>query len=161
MLYCYPRSTSLTRKGKSQVAACCRNFGPIPAAPVWRPSSREIAKLEQVRALLLPLDLFAALSPTVLKSYRQRMSAEEPYELRRHALALRATLLAAYCHLRGQEITDNLVDLLIDTVHRIGAKAEERPPDGEAEIRHFMRWEFRGTAGGDFAGYFRSYLCKL
>ena len=36
----------------------------------------EIAKLEQVRALLLPLDLFAALSPTVLKSYRQRMSAE-------------------------------------------------------------------------------------
>jgi hypothetical protein len=28
--------------------------------------------------------------------------------------------------LRGQEITDNLVDLLIDTVHRIGAKAEER-----------------------------------
>ena len=49
----------------------------------------EIAKLEQVRALLLPLDLFAALSPTVLKSYRQRMSAEEPYELRRHPLALR------------------------------------------------------------------------
>src|ERR1700730_3755146 len=44
----------------------------------------------------------------------------------RHPLALRATLLAAYCHLRGQEITDNLVDLLIDTVHRIGAKAEER-----------------------------------
>ena len=86
----------------------------------------KIAKLEQVRALLLPLDLFAALSPTVLKSYRQRMSAEEPYELRRHPLALRATLLAAYCHLRGQEITDNLVDLLIDTVHRIGAKAEER-----------------------------------
>jgi hypothetical protein len=33
--------------------------------------------------------------------------------------------------------------------------------DGEAEIRHFMRWGFRGTSGGDFAGYFRSYLCKL
>jgi len=39
---------------------------------------------------------------------------------------LRATLLAAFCHLRGQEITDNLVDLLIDTVHRIGTKAEQR-----------------------------------
>jgi hypothetical protein len=77
---------------RSQLAA--GNFGPIPAAPVWRPSSREIAKLEQVRALLLPLDLFAALSPTVLKSYRQRMSAEEPYELRRHPLALRAALVA-------------------------------------------------------------------
>ena len=37
-----------------------------------------------------------------------------------------AELLAAFCHLRGQEITDNLVDVLIETVHRIGAKAEQR-----------------------------------
>jgi hypothetical protein len=44
----------------------------------------------------------------------KRTSAEDPYELRRHP-PLQATLLAAYCHLRGYEITDNLVDLLIDT----------------------------------------------
>ena len=86
----------------------------------------EIAKLERLRSLRLPADLFAALSPKVLRGYRQRASAEEPYELRRHPTSLRATLLAAYCHLRSHEITDNLVDLLIDTVHRIGARAEGR-----------------------------------
>ena len=86
----------------------------------------EIAKLERLRSLGLPADLFSALSPKVLRDYRQRASAEEPYELRRHPAPLQATLLAAYCHLRGYEITDNLVDLLIDTVHRIGARAEQR-----------------------------------
>jgi hypothetical protein len=48
------------------------------------------------------------------------------YELRRHPTAIRLTLLAAFCHARGREITDALVDLLIATVHRIGAKAEKR-----------------------------------
>jgi TnpA family transposase len=87
---------------------------------------KEIAKLELVRSLRLPAGLFAAVSPKVLQGYQQRASAEEPYELRRHPAPLRATLLAAYCHLRGQDVTDNLVDLLIDTVHRIGARAEQR-----------------------------------
>jgi TnpA family transposase len=47
-------------------------------------------------------------------------------ELRRHPTALRLTLLAAFCHVRGREIVDALVDLLIATVHRIGAMAEKR-----------------------------------
>jgi TnpA family transposase len=87
---------------------------------------REIAKLERVRTLRLPLGLFVTLSPMVLRGYQQRAAAEEPYELRRHPAPLRTTLLAAYCHVRSQEITDNLVDLLIDVVHRIGARAEQR-----------------------------------
>lgn len=86
----------------------------------------EIDKLERLRSLNLSTDLFASLSPKVLKGYRQRASAEEPYELRRHPASLRATLLASYCQLRSHEITDNLADLPIATVHRIGAKAEQR-----------------------------------
>jgi len=89
-------------------------------------AQEEIAKLERVHSFHLPLALFAALSPQVLRGYRQRVVAEEPHELRRHPTPLRATLLAGFCHLRGQEITDNLVDLLIDTVHGIGTKAEQR-----------------------------------
>ena len=46
--------------------------------------------------------------------------------MRRHPTAIRLTLLAAFCHVRGREITDALVDLLIATVHRIGATAEKR-----------------------------------
>lgn len=86
----------------------------------------EADKLAYIRALALPADLFADLPSKVLLAYRQRVAAEELHELRRHPTAIRLTLLAAFCHVRGREITDALVDLLIATVHRIGATAEKR-----------------------------------
>jgi len=87
---------------------------------------QEIAKLERIRALQLPPDLFDDMTPTVLHAYRQRVAVEEPYELRRHAVPLRMTLLAAFCLLRGRELTDILVDVLLELVHRLGAKAERK-----------------------------------
>jgi hypothetical protein len=62
----------------------------------------------------------------VLLAYRRRVGTEELYELRRHPDPIRLTLLAAFYHVRGREIADTLTDLLITTVHRIGAKAEKR-----------------------------------
>ena len=38
----------------------------------------------------------------------------------------RLTWLAAFVHLRGRTLMDDLVDLLIETIHRIGARAERR-----------------------------------
>jgi hypothetical protein len=81
---------------------------------------------QNLRALQLPPPLFDDLAPTVLQAYRHRVAVEEPYELRRHAVPLRMTLLAAYCLLRGRELTDILVDLLLELVHRLGAKAERK-----------------------------------
>ena len=46
------------------------------------------------------------------------MAVEAPYELRRHAEATRPIWLAAYAHLRGRAVTDTLVGLLVETVHR-------------------------------------------
>lgn len=86
----------------------------------------EIAKLEQLRALNLPPALFVKVPRKILQGYRQRATVEEPYELRRHPRALRLTLMAAFCHLRMQEITDTLVDVLLEIVHRIGARAERK-----------------------------------
>jgi TnpA family transposase len=86
----------------------------------------EIAKLDRVRALQLPAGLFDGISPKVLQTYRQRLAVEAAYELRRHATPLRLTLLAIFGHLRERELTDTLVDLLLATVHRIGARAERR-----------------------------------
>jgi hypothetical protein len=86
----------------------------------------EIGKLTRIRQLGLPPTLFADVPPKVLQHYRQRAATEPPRELRRHPDAVRTTLLAAYCHLRGQDITDHLVELLIDIVHRIGAKAQQK-----------------------------------
>ncbi len=86
----------------------------------------EIDKLQAVRALELPAGLFTDVAPKVLEEWRARATVEAPSHLRRHPQALTLTLLAALVHRRELEITDTLVELLIATVHRIGARAERR-----------------------------------
>jgi len=82
--------------------------------------------LELVRGIGLPADLFDQVLPQELERYRRRVAVEAPHELRRHPEAARLTWLAAFVHLRGRQLTDNLVDLLTETIHRIGARAERR-----------------------------------
>ncbi len=86
----------------------------------------EIERLERIRWIGLPDSLFAQTPLALLESCRRRIATEELHEVRRHPEALRHTLLAAFCRLRAEEITDNLADLVCDIVHRIGAKAEKR-----------------------------------
>ena len=86
----------------------------------------EMAKLEIIRKLDLPANLFDHAMPHELEMYRQRVAVEAPYELRRHPEAARLTWLAAFAYLRGRAITDTLTDLLIETIHRINAKADRR-----------------------------------
>jgi hypothetical protein len=86
----------------------------------------EIAKLRRLRKLSLQLDLFIGFARKVLRVYRNRASIGEPSRLRAHAVSMRLTLLATSCTLRVQETTDALVELLIQLVHRIVIRAEER-----------------------------------
>jgi TnpA family transposase len=86
----------------------------------------ELARLEAVRRLGLPAGLFAGWSPAELEACRQRVAVEAPHELRRHTEPTRLAWRAAYAHLRGRAVTDALVELLIETVHAIGARAEHR-----------------------------------
>ncbi len=108
----------------------------IPAILLWlrsdpgRPSltgvQDEFSKLKRIRSIALPPDLFAQASQLTLERYRRHVVVEAPYELRRHPDADRLTCLAAFVHLRGRSLTDNLVDLLIETIHHIGARAERK-----------------------------------
>lgn len=91
-----------------------------------RSVDEEAGKLRRPRALGLPAGLFDGVPARVLLAYRRRVAAEELHELRRHPEPIRLMLLAAFCHVRGREIADGLTELLITTVHRIGAKAEKR-----------------------------------
>lgn len=86
----------------------------------------EISKLQCIRELGLPTQLFAAVPPKVIAHYRRRASAEAPRELRRHPAPIRYTLVAAFCCSRSQEITDSLVELLVQIIHRIYVNAERR-----------------------------------
>ncbi|WP_404870768.1 Tn3 family transposase [Kitasatospora griseola] len=81
---------------------------------------QEIRKLRAIRAIGLPSGLFVDVAPKVLASWRQRAVVESPSHLRRRSPE--SALLVE----REREVTDCLVDLLIATVHRIGARAEQR-----------------------------------
>jgi len=86
----------------------------------------EIAKLRHLRAIQLPPDLFAEVPPKVRQAYRQRVQVEEPYELRRHPAPVRSTLLAAWATGRSAELTDNLVETLVQTIERMDTTAQHR-----------------------------------
>ncbi|MFG1687645.1 DUF4158 domain-containing protein [Nonomuraea sp. NPDC049269] len=89
----------------------------------------EIRKLNAIRAIELPAGLFADVAPKVLGGWRFRAAVESPSHLRRRARNVpeaTVTLLAALLVEREREVTDALVDLLIATVHRVGARAERK-----------------------------------
>jgi hypothetical protein len=66
-------------------------------------------------------------SPKIVAAWRHRAAVESPSHLRAHPPELLCTLLAALLHER--EVIDTLVDVLIATVHRIGARAERKVTD--------------------------------
>jgi TnpA family transposase len=87
---------------------------------------REIDKLNAVRSLRLPADLFADASDKLIEAWRARASRCYPSDLRAAPRSVRLTLLAALCWVRSAEITDALVDLLVGLVHKINTRADRR-----------------------------------
>lgn len=87
---------------------------------------KEVVKLRTIQQLELPNDLFNNIPNKILKKYKQRVTSEDLKELRRHPDNIRYTLLAAFFWLRGREITDNLIELLIQIIHRISVRAERK-----------------------------------
>jgi hypothetical protein len=100
----------------------------------------EIGKLDAVRAAGLPDGVFAGVAPKVVAAWRARAAVEALSHLRTHPPALMLTLLAALVYERQREIIDTLADMLISTVHRIGARAERR-------VTQELVAEFRKVAG--------------
>nr|WP_275106954.1 DUF4158 domain-containing protein [Nocardia terpenica] len=90
----------------------------------------EIAKLEAVRGIGVPAEVFTGIAPKIVTGWRGRAAVESPSHLRGHPLRVQLTLLAALLHCRYREITDTLVELLNSTVHRINARAEVRVTNG-------------------------------
>ena len=87
---------------------------------------REVAKLERVKALGLPRDLFEGWMEKLVIAWRDRAARCFPSDLAESPRQVRLTLLAALCHARTTEITDSLVELVIQLVLRIDTRAEKR-----------------------------------
>jgi TnpA family transposase len=103
----------------------------------------EVNKLERVRALGLPAGLFDGATDTLISGWRARAAQEYPSDPRARPRPVRLTLLAALCWSRTSEITDTLVELFLDVVHKIGTWAERRV---EGELLADLR-RVRGKEG--------------
>lgn len=86
----------------------------------------EVNRLEKLREIEVPGQILNSISSKVIQRYRQRVVTEKFSELRRHPATTRYALLAIFCALRRQEITDNVIELLIQIVHRIDTRAQNR-----------------------------------
>ncbi|HEY9757519.1 MAG TPA: hypothetical protein V6C97_20290 [Oculatellaceae cyanobacterium] len=87
---------------------------------------REIEKLETLRELKLPENLFGRVPPKLVHVYKQRVATEPLRELCRHPDHIRYPLLAAFCHVRMQEINNSLTELLLQLIHKIDQNAETK-----------------------------------
>ncbi len=87
---------------------------------------REIEKLECLRDLRLPKNLLEGLSPKMLDIYKQRVATEPLRELKRHPDHIKYPLLAIYCFLRTADVTDTLVEMLLQVIQKITKHAENR-----------------------------------
>ncbi|MFW7382245.1 MAG: DUF4158 domain-containing protein [Oligoflexus sp.] len=88
---------------------------------------KESRKLAALREINLPDNLFTrSISKKHLIKLKRRFSSESLHEINRHPPNIKYSLFAAFAHVRIQEITDGLVDLLIQIIHKIGARAENK-----------------------------------
>lgn len=87
---------------------------------------KEITKLKTIQQINLPKDLFNNIPQKLLNRYKLRVVSEDLQELRRHPKPLRYTLLSSFFWLRIREITDNLIELLIQIIHSISIRAERK-----------------------------------
>lgn len=126
----------LTPEIREKLDALLNEHTQIPAAPAFSDLKNEAggptlenvlsetAKLERIRAIALPGNLFAEVSHKRLLWCKQRIAVEDLSEIRRHPPQVRYSLLAAFCTVRATEITDTLVELLIAVIHKMGSRAK-------------------------------------
>lgn len=84
-----------------------------------------IAKLKCIDAVALPASLFEDVPVKFIDQFRQRC-AESIRELRRHPSAIRYSMVAMFCWRRRQQLTDALIDLLLQLIHNLGTRAEKK-----------------------------------
>jgi hypothetical protein len=96
--------------------------GPIGLESVLIASKR----IAFIRSLKIPDWVQSCAGAPLLAEFRRRIAHESGWDVRRHPTQRRLGLYAIFLAHRQQEITDGLVDLLVETVHKFSAKAERK-----------------------------------
>ena len=85
-----------------------------------------IAKLKCIDEIGLAPEVFTDVPAKFIDQFRQRCSTESIRELRRHPVAIRYSMVAMFCWRRQQQLTDSLIDLLLQVIHNLGTRAEKK-----------------------------------
>lgn len=87
---------------------------------------KEIKKLKYINEIRLNENIFGKIPNKIIHKYSQRVFSEDLTELQKHPDNIRYSLLASFVKIRGMEITDNLVELLIQLIHKMTIRAENK-----------------------------------
>lgn len=87
---------------------------------------RMAERLAFIRSLQLPRAIFSEVDAAYLEPLRRRGSQEASWEMRRHPRTRRLGLYAIFLADREAGSTDAMVDLLIETVHKMHKKAQRK-----------------------------------
>ena len=85
-----------------------------------------IERRQAIDAIGLVSDVFKGVPAKFIDQFRQRCATESIRELRRHPAPIRYSMVAMLCWRRRQQLTDALVDMLLQLIHNIGTRAEKR-----------------------------------
>ncbi len=83
-------------------------------------------RLVFLKQLELPEAAFPDLSGPVARMLRRRVLNETAWTMRRHPDGRRHALYALFLAHRQRELTDELVDLLVEVVHKVNSQAKKR-----------------------------------
>jgi TnpA family transposase len=120
------RLSALLQPGNEDDATVWQKLKNDPGRAGLESVKEAASRLRTVREVRLPVDLFKGVPPKLLERYAKRIAVEEPFEIRRHANPLKATLMTAFLQRRSEHLIDQLVDLLVEIVHKMGKGAEKK-----------------------------------
>ena len=87
---------------------------------------QSISRINYLKKMAVSSSFMAKFPLKWLHKYHRRALTESNWELRRHPEDIRYSLMAAFCWQRQHDITDDLIELLIQITHKIGKRAENK-----------------------------------
>ena len=84
----------------------------------------EIKKLQTLRSITLPKDLFEGVPDKLVKTYANRIKSELPSHIRSRKPSARHSMMAAFCQQQLKKTTDSLVEQFRSVLNRVRLRAE-------------------------------------
>jgi Domain of unknown function (DUF4158)/Tn3 transposase DDE domain len=90
-------------------------------------------RLAFIKKLDLPRDILSTVGKTWVDQIVRRIGAEKASEMRRHTPRRQFGVYAVFLMVREAQIIDGMIDLLVETIHKIGVRSKRKVVAGIAK----------------------------